>query len=116
ARKERAHGADIDREAALDLARDDAGDDLALVERGLQPVPSTDALGLLLREARLAEAVFDGLQRDFDLIADGDLDLAILGGEFLDGDDAFGLESGIDDDNVRLNFENPGADDGPGLH
>src|SRR5581483_976494 len=116
ARKERAHGADIDREAALDLAGDDAGDDLALLERLLQAVPGADALGFLLREARLAEAVLDGLQRDFDLIADGDLDLAILGGEFLDGDHAFGLQPRVDDDDVGLHFEDLGADDGPGLH
>ena len=71
-------GADVvelDREAALDAAVDDALDDLALGEGLFEAGPGAGALGFLARQARLARAVLDGIQRDLDLLADGDFDL-----------------------------------------
>ena len=47
-----------------------------LLERLLEARPRPGALGLLARQAGLAEAVLDGVQRDLDLVADRDLDLA----------------------------------------
>jgi len=47
---------DLDREAAFDAAGNDAGDDFAGIEGGLEPRPGPGALGLLARQARLAGA------------------------------------------------------------
>ena len=73
--QERAHEIDLDGEAALDATVDEAGDDLALLERGLEALPGAGALGLLARETRFAGAVFDAVERNFDFVADGDFDL-----------------------------------------
>ena len=62
----------------LDAAADDARDDLALLERLLEARPGARALRLLARQARLAEAVLDGVERDLDDVADVDLELAAL--------------------------------------
>ena len=49
ARQERAYVLDLDREAALHAAGDDAGDDLGLVEGLLEARPGAGAFGLLAR-------------------------------------------------------------------
>ena len=85
ARQERAHVVDLDREAALDAAGDDADDDFLFLERGLETRPGAGALGLLARQAGLAGAVLDAVQRHFDGLADGDLDLALFVLELVDG-------------------------------
>ena len=54
-----AHMIDLDREAALDAAGDDAGDDFAGIECLLEPRPGTRSLGLLARQTRFARAVLD---------------------------------------------------------
>ncbi len=76
--QERAHEIDLDREAALDAAVDEALDDLLLLERRLEALPGTGTLGLLAREARFAGAVFDAVERDFDVVADADFDFTAL--------------------------------------
>ena len=73
ARQEGAHGAQLDGEAALDLAVDEALDGLAGLEGLLQEVPGREALGLFARQAGDAEAVLDGIQCDQHLVADGHL-------------------------------------------
>ena len=62
--------------------------------------PGARALGLLARQARLAGAVLDGVERDFDLIAGLDLDLAAFVLELLERNDGLGLEADVDDDDV----------------
>ena len=109
--QERADVVDLDREAALDAAGDDAGDDLGLVECLFESRPGAGALGLLARQARLAGAVFDGVERDFDLIAGLDLDLAAFVLELLEGNDGLGLEADVDDDDVVGDVDDePGED------
>ena len=44
----------------------------------LEPGPGSRALGLLARQAGLARAVLDAVERDFDGLADRDLDLALF--------------------------------------
>jgi hypothetical protein len=78
ARQERAHELDIDSEAAANAAADRALDDLAFVEGAFEVDPGSRPLGLFAREARFAEAVLDGIERDLDLVADVDFDLTLL--------------------------------------
>ena len=109
--QERADEFDLDGEAALDAAVDEALDDLLLLERGLEALPGAGALGLLAREACFAGAVFDAVQRDFDVVADGDFDFAALVLELLDGDDGFGLESCAHHDDVGTDFDHASGED-----
>ena len=76
--QERAHEIDLDGEAALDAAVDEALDDLLLLERRLEALPGAGTLGLLAREARFAGAVLDAVECDFDVVADADFDFAAL--------------------------------------
>ena len=69
--QERAHEIDFDGEAALDAAVDEALDDLLLLERGLEAFPGAGTLGFFAREARFAGTVFDAVECDFDVVADG---------------------------------------------
>src|SRR6202007_232409 len=69
AREKRPDVLDLDREAALDAAGDDAGHDLGLVECLLEPRPGAGALGLLPREAGLAGAVLDRVEGNLHLVA-----------------------------------------------
>jgi hypothetical protein len=55
------------------------------------------ALGLFAREAGGAEAVLDGLEGHFHLIADLHFQFAVGVQELAARDDPFGLESGVDD-------------------
>ena len=109
--QECAHVLDLDREAALDAAGDDAGDDLLLVEGLLEAGPGARALGLLARQARLAGAVLDRVERDFDGVAGLDLDLAAFVLELLERNDGLGLEADVDDDDVVGDVDDqPGQD------
>src|SRR5690606_19287181 len=113
--QEGADVADVDGEAALDLAGNAAGDDLAGLHRGLQLVPDHGALGLLARQHGLAEAVLEVLEGDLDVAAGGGLDLAVLVTELFDRDDALGLEAGVDHDHVRAHLDHGAGDDGARL-
>ena len=81
------------------------------VERLFEARPGAGALGLLARQARLAGAVLDGVERDFDLVAGLDLDLAALVLELLERDDGLGLQADVDDDHVGRDVDDePGED------
>ncbi len=112
--QERADVTDVDGEAALDLAGDAAGDGGIGGLGFFQFVPDERALGLLAREHGLAEAVLDRVERDLDVVADVDLELAALVLELLDRDDAFGLQAGVDDDHVAADLDHGTGDDGAG--
>src|ERR1700754_458934 len=115
ARQECADVLDVDREAALDLAGDLAGDGLFLVERLLEVVPHHRTLGLLTGELGLAEAVFERVERDLNFVAHFHFQRAGLVLELLDGDDAFALQAGVDHHHVVADFHNDTGDDGAGL-
>ena len=109
--QERADAVDHHGEAALHLAGDEAGDDRALLHRGFEVVPGLEALRLVARQLRLAVAVFEALDGDGDEIAGLDLDLALVVLEFLDRNEAFGLEAGVDDDDVEVDADDFGGDE-----
>src|SRR5262249_37230837 len=100
ARQERPDVLDLDREATLHATGDDAGDDLGIVESGLEARPGAGTLGLLAGQAGFPGAVFHGVERDLDLIALLHLDLAAFVLELVDRDDRLGLEAYVDDDDV----------------
>ena len=89
ARQERAHAVDLDGEAALYFAGDVALDHFTLIERLLEACPGAGALGLLARQPSFAEAVLDGIQRNFDVVAHGDFQFAILVVKLFGGNHAF---------------------------
>src|SRR6185295_16654388 len=110
------HGAvEVDREAALDLIEDDAGDLLVVVEGLLQLAPAFLATRLVAREHRFAERVLDALQINLDLVADLDLATASGSGKFAQRDATFGLGADIDDGEVLLDRDDLTLDDGPFL-
>ena len=108
--QERANAVDHDRQAALDLAGDQPGHDGALLHRRFEVVPGLEALGLVARQARLAVAVFEALDGDGDEIAGLDFDFALVVLEFFDRDEAFGLQAGVDDDDVVIDARHFGGD------
>ena len=110
ARQERADAVDHHGEAALHLAGDEARDDGALLHRRFEVVPGLEALGLVARQLGLAVAVFERFDGDGDEIAGLDFDLALVVLEFLDGNEALGLESGVDDDDVVVDADDFGGD------
>ena len=105
ARQERADEIDVDRESAANAAADRARDDLALLERLFEASPSASALGFLARQTRLAEAVLDGIERHFDVVADFDFELAAFVEKLIGRDDGLGLQSGVDDHHVGVNAD-----------
>src|SRR4029079_15492611 len=78
ARQERTDVLDVGGEAALDLAGNAAGHCGVGGLRFLELVPPQRTLGFLAREHRLAEAILDGVERDLDLVAYVDFELALL--------------------------------------
>jgi len=98
---------DLDGEATLDAAVDHTADDFPGLERLLEAGPGTGALRLFTRQSGRAGTVLDGIERNLDLVARGNLDLAGFILELIRRDDCLGLESDADDDHVGRD-----ADDG----
>src|SRR5262245_56653223 len=113
--QERPHEIDLDGEAAFDAAVDDALDDLLLLESLLQARPGAGTLGLLARQARLAVAVLDAVECDFDVVADGDFELTALVLELIGWDDGFALQTRIDEHDVGSDFHDASGQDRAGL-
>ena len=74
-RQEAADILDVDGEAALDLAADAAGDGGVGLQGFFELVPHHRALGFLARQHGLAKAILERVERDFDFIADGHVEL-----------------------------------------
>ncbi len=98
-------------ETALDLALHHAGDDAALVHRRFQVEPRGQLLGALARQLGGAEAVFDGFDGDRHEIADLRFELALVVLEFLQGNQALGLEAGVHRHEVVVDADDLGGDD-----
>ena len=95
------HGAgEIDGEAALDAAEDDAGDALVFLEGLLERVQASSRRAFSRLQHGFAVLVFHALEIDLDGVADLDLGLLAGGGEFLERDAAFGFQSDIDEGEV----------------
>ena len=65
-------------------------------------MPGGEALGLVARQLGFAVTVFQRFDRHGDEIARLDFDFTLIVEEFLDGDETFGLQTGIDDDHVLV--------------
>jgi hypothetical protein len=61
---------------------------------------------LFTGQAGLAKSVFYSFQRDFNLIAEHHFQFTLGIPELLNGYDAFGLQAGVDDDNIGLDINN----------
>jgi hypothetical protein len=100
ARQEAADLAEVDGKTALDLAGDAPVDDLFVVVGFLEFDPGVMALGLFTRQAGCAEAVLDGVQRDFNLVTDGNFEVTVGVQKLFLRDDSLGLETGIHDNEI----------------
>ena len=97
------HGAiEIDREAALDPAEDDAGDPLAVLVGLLELLPGLFAARAFAAERGLPARGLEALDVDLDLVADLHLGRLARCCEFLERNAAFHLEPDIDQGGVVL--------------
>src|SRR4029079_4255925 len=111
-----ADAVDEDGEAALDLAVDGAGDELAGFQRGLERETRGAARGRVARPAGVAVAVLDRVDRDRDEVAGLHFELALVVLEFVDRNVGFRLEAGVDDDEAVLDADDLGGDDFTAAH
>src|SRR5690606_18889168 len=110
ARQEGRGAAEVDGEAALDAADDDAVDRLAVGEDHFQTGPGFLAAGLVAADDRLAQGVLDALQVDLDVVADLRDHGAFADAEFTGGDAAFGLQTDVDDQDVLFHADDAAVD------
>ncbi len=105
--------ADVDQKPALDLAGDQALDDVALLVLGDDGLPLGLALGLAVGQDDGAALVLDGVEQHLDFAADlGRLDLVLaLVVPLLEGDDAFGLVADVHDHVVADDVDDAALDD-----
>ena len=82
----------------------------------LEHLPGLGAARLLARQPGLAPAVVDGLHRDLDLVADFKAELAVFVQKLAARDDAFRLESGVDEDVLLVDLHHRAGHDRTGLH
>ena len=116
ARQERADAVDQNGQAALDLAVDGAGDELARFQRVLQRQPRGQALRLVARQDGVAVAVLDRVDRDRDEIAGLNFELALVVLEFFDRNVGFRLEAGVHDHEAVFDAHHFGSDDLAAAH
>jgi predicted RNA-binding protein with RPS1 domain len=107
---------DVDGETALDLSVDDPSDVGFVFERLLEPDPSLRAPRFLPREPSLAETVLDGIQSDFDLVADAYLQATILSAELAYGDRRLRFEPCIDNDELGPDLHHHAGEYRAGAH
>ena len=110
--QERDRAGEVDGEAALDPAEDDAGHPAAILERLLELDPGFLASGLLARQNGLAVLVLHAVEIDLDLVADLDFRRLAGLGEFLQGNAALGLQSDVDERGVALDGDDDALEDG----
>ena len=103
--------AEIDGEAALDAAEDDALDAVAGGVLGLELVPGGFAAGAVAGQHRFAIRVLDPVDIDLDLVADGQFGLLAGRGEFAQRHAAFGFQADVDDGEVVLDRGDDAVDD-----
>lgn len=105
---------DVDDQATLDHLDHRTGDDAVLVLDLLDRAPGALVLSPLLGQDQPALFVLFLLDQGLDLIADGN-DLegvdVVLDGEFLGGDDPFGLVTDVEQDLVPVDLDDGAGDD-----
>ena len=87
--QKRLHSSHVDRETALDSVDDAALDGLIRLICGLDPIPDQHPLGFLTGKDDVTANVFQPLEKDIDLVAGLDLDLAAVGRHLADGQKSF---------------------------
>ena len=87
--QKRLHSSHVDRETALDSVDDAALDGLIRLICGLDPIPDQHPLGFLTGKDDVTANVFQPLEKDVDLVAGLDLDLAAVGRHLADGQKSF---------------------------
>ena len=106
------HGAvEVDGEAALDAAEDDALDARGLGEFGFELVPRGFAAGAVARQHRFAMRILDAVDEHFDFVADLEIGLLARRGEFAQRHAAFGLQADVDDGHVVFDAGDGALDD-----
>ena len=109
--KERFDAADVDGQSAFNALDDAAGDRLVGFERGFDAVPDQHPLRFFAREDDVAAVVFQTLDEHIELVARLDGDLAVIAGDFVDRQNAFGFVADVDDDFGAEDFQDTPADD-----
>ena len=109
-RQEGADAVGHDRQATLDLAGDGSRHRIAGIERLFEIDPGREPLGAVARQPGLAIAVLERVDRNRDKVALADFDLTTIVVKFLDGDEALGLQTGIDDHVVVVDADHLGGD------
>ena len=79
----------------------------------LRPGPGADSF--FPRQPGFAESVLDGIQRDFDLVADGDAGFARFAFKLLDWNDGLRLEACTDDYDIVIYCDNGSGNDRTGF-
>ena len=106
------HGAvEVDGEAALDAAEDDALDARRLGEFGFELVPGGFAAGAVARQHRFAVRILDAVDEHFDFVTDLQVGLLARRGEFAQRHAAFGLQADVDDGHVVFDAGDGALDD-----
>mmetsp|Transcript_6380 Transcript_6380/g.9537 ORF Transcript_6380/g.9537 Transcript_6380/m.9537 type:complete len:337 (-) Transcript_6380:255-1265(-) len=116
ARQEGTDAGQIDGEATLDLTVDDTFNHFLSFEGLLEYLPGFCTLGLFTGQTGLTEAVFNSVESYIDNVADSNFQLAFFVKELGGGDNAFGLQSGVNGDPVVIDVYNGSLDDGTRLH
>jgi hypothetical protein len=93
-------------EAALDLAGDDALDDFAVLENLFETRPGFGALGLLAGQQGVTHAVVQRVNHHIHRIAHCDFKFATIVQELFAGNHTFRLEAGVYSDPDSLMFKN----------
>ncbi len=104
--------ADVDEQAALDLARDLALDHVALVVLGDDHLPGAHPVRLLAGEDDLAGLVFHAFEEDLDGVAGLGRGLVF---PLVERDEAFRLVADVDDDLVADDLDDLARDDAADL-
>ncbi len=110
ARQERHGAGQIDDEAPLDPAEDDAVDPLAVVERLLEVGPCLFAARLFAAQRYDPFAVLEPLDEDVDVVARLQFGILPGRGEFLQTDAAFGLQADVDQNHVVFDLDDGSLD------
>ena len=105
-----------DGQAALDLAGDRTGDQIAGLQGEFQLHPGSQALGAVTRQAGFAKAVFERVDGNRYKITFLNLQLAAVVVELLDRDVAFRFQAGVDDHVVMVDPDDFGGDHLPLPH
>jgi hypothetical protein len=103
--------AEVDGEAALDAAEDDAFDAGFLVEFFFEAVPGGFAAGAIAGQHGFTIGVFDAVDIDFDFVTDIDVGLLARHREFAKRHAAFALQANVDNCQVVFDRGHGALDD-----